>query len=263
MVSRRSLLIDAAVFVLLFIPTALFPFFVQGTVWHNPMIWAFVVAIPPAVYFGIRKRKNWRKIITGSFVFGILFGSILEYVAHVTGAWQVPETVFPFRILGASTFEAFIGYIPMTLFVLVFYEHFFDQNIKHKVSPHIRRAVIPALLVWGLIIFMHFTDPSRLIFSHAYVKMGLVAIIPTIVQSVRSPRLFAKYAKLSVSLFFIFLILEIIGVHSGFWTYAETGYIGMATILGATFPIEEIIFWCFFFPATIAAYYEEFVDDGR
>ena len=85
----------------------------------------------------------------------------------------------------------------------------------------------------------------------------------TIIQIARSPKLFSKYAKLAVSLFFVFFVFEFVGVTFNYWIFPGHDYLGMVNVFGRTFPLEEIIFWMFFYPATIAAYYEEFVDDKK
>src|SRR3989344_1363424 len=202
---KKDALLDAAVFVILLIATSSFPWLVAGTPFNNPALWMFIIALPIAAFLGFRKKKNWRKLIAGSLVFGVLFGVILEFIAHITLAWQVPNTIFPFRILGASTFEALIGYMPMTLLVLIFYEHFFDEDINHKISPHIWFAIIPAILAMLLITFIYLTDPSRLIFSHPYLKMGVAAIIPMVWQIVKHPPPTIQiYKTLGISLLRIF-----------------------------------------------------------
>ncbi|OGM99696.1 MAG: hypothetical protein A3B91_01490 [Candidatus Yanofskybacteria bacterium RIFCSPHIGHO2_02_FULL_41_29] len=260
---KKSILFDVVIFIVLLLATSSFPWLVEGTVLNNPMIWSFVVVIPIATFLGLRKKKNWKKVISGSLVFGLLFGVILEFIAHVTLAWQVPNTIFPFRILGASTIEGLIGYIPMTLLVLVFYEHFFDEDISHKISPRIWSAIIPAILAIVLITFIYLTNPSRLMFSHPYLKIGLAAIIPMIWQITRKPSLLLKYLKLSASLFFVFFIFEIVGVTFNYWIFPGNNYMGMVTYLGRTFPVEEIIFWMLLYPPTIVSYYEKFIDDEK
>jgi len=260
---KKDALLDAAVFVILLIATSSFPWLVAGTPFNNPALWMFIIALPIAAFLGFRKKKNWRKLIAGSLVFGVLFGAILEFIAHITLAWQVPNTIFQFRILGASTFEALLGYMPMTLLILIFYEHFFDEDINHKISPHIWFAIIPAILVMMLITVIYLTNPSRLIFSHPYLKMGIVAIIPMVWQIVKRPPLLLKYLKLSASLFFVFFIFEIVGVTFNYWIFPGNNYLGLVTYFGRTFPVEEIIFWMLLYPATIASYYEKFIDDER
>ena len=260
---KKSVLFDVIIFIVLLVATSSFPWLVEGTVLNNPMIWSFVVVIPIATFMGLRKKKNWKKIISGSLVFGLLFGAILEFIAHITLAWQVPDTIFPFRILGASTLEGLIGYIPMTLLVLIFYEHFFDKDINHKISPHIWFAIIPALLAIILITFTYFTNPSRLMFSHPYLKMGLAAIIPMVWQIAKRPALLPKYLKLSASLFFVFFTFEIVGVTFNYWIFPGTDYLSWVTYFGRTFPVEEIIFWMLLYPPTIVSYYEKFIDDEK
>ena len=62
---KKPLLIDVLVFTALIILGCAYPWFVKGTVWDNSMLWSFIVAVPIAVYFGLRKRKNWKKIFIG------------------------------------------------------------------------------------------------------------------------------------------------------------------------------------------------------
>ena len=156
----------------------------------------------------------------------------------------------------------------MTIFVLVFYEHFFDNDAHHKISPHIWRAIIPAIVVVIMVIIFHFIDLPLsgwlgLKYGNAYIKMGILAITPMIVQLIRFPKLFSKYAMLSVSLFWVFLLLEIVGVSLNYWIFPGKDYIGTVTAFGKTFPLEEIIFWMFLYPPTIAAYYEKCIDDEK
>lgn len=135
--------VDISVFIILLTFFSIFPWLVKDTFLDNVLAWTFVFVIPVAVFFGVRKKKNWKKIIIGSLVFGTLFGAILEFVAHLTLAWQVPNSVFQSRIFGVSSFEALIFYAPMTLLILVFYEHFFDKDINHRISPNIWYAIVP------------------------------------------------------------------------------------------------------------------------
>ena len=89
----------------------------------------------------------------------------------------------------------------------------------------------------------------------------LTATIIPVVHSIKKKVLFLRYINLAFSLFILFFIVEVIGVMFGYWYFPGTDYLGLITIFNQTFPIEEIIFWMFFYPATIASYYEEFIDD--
>jgi len=93
--------------------------------------------------------------------------------------------------------------------------------------------------------------------------LGVLAIIIPIFHCIKRPVLFKKYAMLAVCLFLFLLVVEIIGVAFGYWYFPGSQYIGTVTIFGQHFPLEEIIFWMFFYPATIASYYENFIDDMK
>ncbi len=259
----RAHLIDAAVVVLLLAVGLAFPYLVRGGVLDYSLVWYAILSLPTVLYLGLRGEKNWKKIAVGSLVFGLLFGSLLEFFAHTTQTWIVPTTRFPFRVLGFDTIESLFGYIFMTAYVLTFYEHFFDKDKNHRISPHIWVAIIPAILAWLVVVCLYFLDPSRLYFSHAYLKMGLAAVIPLILQVIQSPKLLRKYIPFALSLFFIIFTWEVVGLTFQYWTFPGRDYLGMVTAFGQRFPVEEIIFWMLLYPATIASYYERFVDDGK
>jgi hypothetical protein len=58
------------------------------------------------------------------------------------------------------------------------------------------------------------------------------------------------------------LVIELVGLHSGYWTFPGE-YIGVVSLMGATFPIEEFFFYVILSSATIISYYELFVDDMK
>ena len=259
----RAHILDVIIFIILLLIGLAFPYLVRDTVLDYSLAWYLILTLPTVVYLGLRGRKNWKKIAVGSLVFGLLFGSILEVFAHVTNTWVVPSTLFPFRVWGLGSMEAFIGYILMTSYIFVFYEHFFDKDRNHRISPHIWYAIIPAILVWILIIVLHYINPSRLFFTHAYLKMATVAILPLILQLLKSPKLLLKYIPLAASLFFVIFAWEIVGLTFHYWLFPGKDYLGRVSYFGQGFPIEEVIFWMLLYPATIASYYERFIDDEK
>jgi len=262
MKTKSSLRIDAFVFLILVALAVMFPWLAKGTVWGNSFTWSLVITAPVAIYLGIRKKKNWSKIFAGAIVFGSLFGFILEFIANVNGVWQEP-TVFLTRVLGVVSWESILFYPIMTVFILVFYEHFFDKDITKKISSHIWIAAIPALLMIIYLVTEYLLIPGSLNLPYTYVILGILAIIIPIIHCVKRPELFRKYSMVAVSMFLLFFIFEVVGVAFGYWYFPGNEYIGTVTVFGATFPIEEIIFGMFFYPATIASYYETFIDDMK
>ena len=151
----------------------------------------------------------------------------------------------------------------MTIFILIFYEHFFDEKITKKISPHIWIAIIPSIIMIIFLVSRYLLTPSYLQLPYAYMILGVLAIIIPVIHCIKRPDLFRKYSMIAVSMFFLFFIFEIVGVAFGYWYFPGSQYIGTVTVFRSTFPIEEIIFWMFFYPATIVSYYETFIDDMK
>jgi len=62
--------------------------------------------------------------------------------------------------------------------------------------------------------------------------------------------------------FFVWFLAEIVVLKTAGWTFPGQ-YIGMVTILGVTFPLEELFFWMLWYSVTIISYYEFFLDDQK
>jgi len=63
------------------------------------------VLILPALYLWYRKRKNYKKILIGSLVLGMLFGFILEFTAELNKDWTIGQMIFNIKILDILPFE--------------------------------------------------------------------------------------------------------------------------------------------------------------
>lgn len=259
---KNNLHIDALIFFLIVALAIMFPWLVKNTLWGNPFIWSIVITAPISIYLGIRKKKNWKKIFAGAAVFGSLFGFILEFMANINNVWQEP-TIFAYRVLNVVSWESILFYPIMTIFILVFYEHFFDKDITKKISYNIWIAATPALLVIMYLVVSYTLFPSILHLPYTYIIMGACAIVIPIIHCVKKPELFRKYSMVAVTMFLLFFVFEVVGVYFGYWYFPGIEYIGTVTAFGQTFPIEEVIFWMFLYPATIASYYETFIDDMR
>lgn len=262
MKTKSNLEIDALVFFLLVAIAVMFPWLAKNTAWGNSFTWSLIITVPVSIYLGFRKKKNWSKIFAGAIVFGSLFGFILEFIANVNGIWQEP-TIFMYRVLGVVSWESILFYPIMTIFILVFYEHFFDKDITKKISYHIWIAAVPALLMITYLVISYILIPGSLYLPYTYVILGIFAIIIPVIHCIKRPELFRKYSMVAVTMFLLFFTFEVVGVAFGYWYFPGNEYIGTVTVFKQTFPIEEVIFWMFLYPATIASYYETFIDDMR
>ncbi len=87
-----------------------------------------VYLLPATIYLGLRKSKNWKKIIVSTLVFGGLFGFVFEFIAEYTKSYSVVSLVTPIKILGILPPANVIGHMMMTMLTVTFYEHFIDRE---------------------------------------------------------------------------------------------------------------------------------------
>lgn len=69
----------------------------------------------PAAFlaFRLRHKNQWKHILTMSFVFGTLYGFILDYLAEVNNAWawsNSNQLYFTYKILGVVNIDVMIWF---------------------------------------------------------------------------------------------------------------------------------------------------------
>ena len=113
----------------------------------KPLTGGLLYTLLPSIYLLFREKKNYKKLILGTFIFGVLFGFFFDFIETFNRAWVVPNLVFPYKVFGILPLDDVFGFMIMTFFMLVFYEHFLDDEKDPSVSPHIYKALIPACLL--------------------------------------------------------------------------------------------------------------------
>jgi hypothetical protein len=152
----------------------------------------------------------------------------------------------------------------MALFVIVFYEHFLDDEKDKRLSKSHSKILLFLLIVIALVYTVFLIAPLKLEFSYFYLKAGFAAIAFPIIFAFYNPQIIKKFAPLAFFFFFVWVVAEFVGVSNGNWIFpASNQYAGSVTLFGITFPFEEVFFWFMWYPAVIVAYYEYFIDDRR
>ena len=150
----------------------------------------------------------------------------------------------------------------MTLFIVVFYERFIDDEKDRKISKNIIFALIPSILATIAIVVIFKVNPGALIIPYAYLVGGIAAIIPLIILIIYKPKLFPKFVFIAVPFSIIWFIAEIVTLKTGGWIFLGQ-YVGTVTVFGLIFPFEELFFWMMMYAASVISYYEFFLDDLR
>lgn len=202
------------------------------------------------------------KIFLAVLIFGGLFGFVFDLIETLNKAWVVERLVFPWKILGILPFDDILGLFLMTLFIVVFYERFIDDEKDRKISKNIIFALIPSILATIAIVVIFKVNPGALIIPYAYLVGGIAAIIPLIILIIYKPKLFPKFVFIAVPFSIIWFIAEIVTLKTGGWIFLGQ-YVGTVTVFGLIFPFEELFFWMMMYAASVISYYEFFLDDLR
>lgn len=249
-------------FILLFV-AVFYAYLTKGTYLGNNLFSGIVLTIPSVIYLGLRKKKNWKKLILASLIFGVLFGFALSFYAEATKSWSTNTPIFNYRVFGMSALEEILGQGIMALLVFTFYEHFFDNERKSKLNKRVIWAILLGIFGSLFLILLHEYLPQKFsTFEYPYVVVGTIAILPLIYILIKRPGFLPKLVLTGVYFFILWFVIEFQAVAYNYWLYPGN-YIGWVDILGVRYPFEELFYWMMLYAPTIIVYYEFSIDDGK
>ena len=217
----------------------------------------------PAGFLTLRRKKNLVKIIPASLIIGLLAFTLDIFLLH-NRTWTPYRSNFSLRIFGAPP-EEMLWFFFHIFYIIVWYEHFLDDERGSRISPRFPSLIAFSIAAFASVVIAvsFFPDATRI--RYAYLTLGAIGMAPIIMYSIAAHRtLLKKIMPLAVFFFLFASVMEIRTVQYGLWSFHDVkNYLGVITLFGAAFPIEEIIFWMTLAPSVALAYYELFVDDGR
>lgn len=251
-------------------PRQLLPFFFWPVIasgisfaFHVDLLGSVLVFLAvPAFYLSFKLRRMVPKALLFSLATSIPIGIVWDYIAHLTHQWFA-TTAFPIRLLGLVPFEDLLWGLVLTYTVIMFYEYFLDRH-HEKTRWHPRMTFLAALLVLllGLFLVVHYLSPRLLLIPYSYLWLGIcVLMIPSVIELLHRPILLSKFIMTGMYFFFLNLVYEITALKLGLWNFPSTQYIGLVTIAGVHFPVEE--FFLMLSAIAILSYYEPFDDDEK
>jgi hypothetical protein len=229
----------------------------------KPAIGGVLYTLIPSLYLILRKKKNFWKIFWAVIVLGVIFGFVFDFIVTLNDGWIVPRLVFPFRLFGFyPVFDDILGFMLMTLFIVVFYEHFLDDEKNKRISRNLKWLLVASLAGLVFMFIIYFINPGLLKLPYIYLITGLAAIIFPLLFSLNRPRFLNKVLRVSAFFFAVWFIAELVALKTGGWIFPGK-YIGMVEVFGLRFPFEELFFWMLWYAATVVSYYECFIDDKK
>ena len=230
----------------------------------RPLTSALFFFLLPTIYLFWRKKKPIKEVVCGALLIGGAFGFIFDVVLSANNAWNevTSQLVFNYRIFGFWPADEPIWFILWALFIIVFYEHFYEKDRKDKLSKKYKYILTPALIVLFLVLTTAFFNKKLLLFPYTYFILALPTLIPIVYVLEKRPNLIIKFIKTSIFFFMLYLVYELTAVKLGQW-YFPGEYIGQVKLLGIQFPFEELFFWMTLSSFAVLSIYEGFVDNNR
>lgn len=227
----------------------------------NSVVIFFVI---PSIYLSFRERRHILKAIVFS-IFGTPLIILIDYIAEITNAWLIPDSVLSYRLFDFVTLEVIIWMFFHLYFVIIFYEYFIDKHKTDKLwLPKIKYFVSIVAGLSLLFLILLFSYPQALYIPYWYLLMGIVLIlIPITLQGYNFPRVFLKFLKVAAYFFYLTFIYEITALKLGWWSFPGRQYVGWVYFFGVKFPFEEFFFWLMLTAIAILSCYEFFDDDER
>jgi hypothetical protein len=260
---KYSYKLDILILIILLVLAVIYSILTKDLFIGKNLFSGMALMLPPIVYLGIRKKKNWKKLLIASATFGMLFGLALSFYAEATKSWSTYTPVFGFRVFGLSSLEEIIGQGMMAMIIFTFYEHFFDNENNKNLNKRYISAILIGLIGTSILIITRYIAPAKFdTFEYPYVVIGTIAIIPLIYAVIKKPALLPKLGLTALYFFMFWLVIEFQAVAYNYWMYPGN-YIGWVEILGVRYPFEELFYWMLLYAPTLVVYYEFSMDDGK
>lgn len=236
-----------------------------GGVHTTAIVGAFLFFMVPGFYIVIRNWSIHKEAFIFSVIVGLACGIVMEIIGQVNHLWDYPITKFlnldALQYHGYE-FQAVLWYVAWFWFTVIIYRAFFDPdrhlpNKKSLWKNHKKFLVLSLGIVFVFTLFFAMI-PEVISTQYAYLKMGsFIIVIPILYACIKHPRLIPGIVKLGLSMSLFLLAYEIFGLRLGHWVYTGS-FIAEVRLLGAIFPLEELILWVLLGSMFVAALYEEF-----
>jgi hypothetical protein len=188
---------------------------------------------------------------------------VVDYIAHSTSQWLIPQTILPFRLFGYVTIEVILWAFFNFVVVILFYERFLDAHVSRKLySKKIKGLVLIVLTLVSLFTIAMITNQALLKIPYFYLIFGVFLIlVPSVRELFKYHGLVNKFFSAAAYFFFLSFLYEVTALRLDWWRFPSDKFIGWISVAGVSFPLEELIFWLVLFAMAILTAFEKFDDD--
>lgn len=223
----------------------------------------------PAAYVTARHPRFAGRVAMFSALVSIPLVTVLDYMMEVTGGMQITQSIFgSFRIAGHVTVESYVWGFGFLYLIALYYEAYLDHHVRSRMppAPRVKYLVLGAFALVSAFFFAYTVQPQVLhVERYLYLIWGfLLVVLPVVVVLAHTPSLAKKFFRATAYFFFLLLGYELTAIHLGQWAFpGEQQYVGIVSLLGSRFPLEELVYFVACGALATLTYFEFFSDDLR
>jgi hypothetical protein len=218
-----------------------------------------IVLLPPSLVNFFWLKESRKKVLFFSAATTLLFALPVELSARLADAWDV-QSVLP-RIFGIAPLENLLFAFLNFFWVLSFYEYFIDKDRSSKISKwFVRLIFIYCIISLGVFTF-YFVDRQLITLSYHELAL-IILLLPGVILFYFRPKLLKKVWLPTVFFALVFFVYEVVSLLVGSWWWPGD-YLLSISILGHTFPLDDVIIWYILSTPVLIAGYEFFADDKK
>jgi hypothetical protein len=174
----------------------------------------------------------------------------------LANSWDVSSS-FPrlFALVPVENlFYAFINFV----WVLSFYEYFFDHDTGRRFSPRSKYllGLYLVLFCFSMLIFLFFLE--QIIF-HYWLIAFIIIFVPLLILASCYDFKWKSFIGPTVFFAFIFFSHEILALRLGYWWWPGE-YLWPISLFGQTFPLDDVVIWHLASTPALLAGYKFFID---
>ncbi len=220
------------------------------------LISIFIFLIIPSIFasFAIPKKTKSAALFSLAFI-GIPL--VIDAWLIVNNVWLV-STIFPFKLIGLIPLEDIVFSFFSIYLIALLYEYILKSHKKERAgNPRSWILASVSFLFIVFFLFFYFFHPEALLLQYAYFwVLCPLSLILLLVGAWKHPRLLSTFLFLGLCCFPFALLYEILALKFGMWSFPGNQYLGIMSLFGVRFPLEEFICFIVLFPMSIAALYE-------
>jgi len=226
----------------------------------NNLITTFLYLIVPSIYLLIRYERFRKRILVFALPLGIVLSIAMQYIADYNKVWIWPIDPSLPTIFTHVPLESFLWFPAWAILLVAIYQIFFDfTHSSQKPSKNYKWFIV--ILFGYFLAFTAWLSIGSPRVEYAYARFfALPAIGPLVFVLIKSPALVPRFFKFSLVMLIFLLIYEIIGLRLRHWAFPGE-YSSLVNIFGISIPIEEFVIWIALGGASLASYFETFMDD--